>query len=83
MQGDGGKRAHQREGRADRQVDAAGGDDKRHRGRDDQKRRTLAQHVQQVAGGEKGIGGKTEGDGAAHEEHRDAGNTRVAAKPVL
>jgi hypothetical protein len=36
--------------------------------------------VEQVAGGEEGVGGETEGQRAADEKHRDARHARIAAQ---
>ena len=70
IQGDSGECADQRQGRAHRQIDTAGGNDQSHSRRDDQQRGALTDDIQPVGAGEKVAGDQRKHHAAEDEKER-------------
>src|SRR5579885_871829 len=79
LERDGGQRVDERQDRADGEIDAARGDDEGHGHRDDEQRRDLPQHVEDVRLAEEGRGGEREEQDDQDKEDGDARHAAAVA----
>ncbi len=71
--------------RADRQVDAAGNDHRRHAERDDADEGAIARHVEEVVAGEEGVAGERqidEGQNGGDEHPECLSRKKLAEGPI-